>query len=71
LEPADRDLGPAVPPLAAQAANAAHPQRPTPRAPEVEKRPAMGNLALRLITAAVLIPPVIWVCYVGGGCSWR
>jgi phosphatidate cytidylyltransferase len=66
LEPADRDRSPAVPPLAAQAANAAHPQRPTPRAPEAEKRPALGNLALRLITAAFLIPPVIWVCYVGG-----
>ncbi len=66
MEPADRDRSPAVPTLAAQPADAAHPQRPTPRAPELEKRPALGNLALRLITSSVLIPPVIWVCYVGG-----
>jgi phosphatidate cytidylyltransferase len=65
LEPADRDRSPALPPLAAESADAAHPQRPTPRVPEPEKR-ALGNLALRLITATLLIPPVIWVCYVGG-----
>jgi len=66
LEPADRDRSPALPPLTAEPADAAHPQRPSPRAPEPEKRPALGNLALRLITAALLIPPVIWVCYIGG-----
>ena len=66
MEPADRDRSPAVPPLAAAPTDAAHPQRPTPRAPEPPKRPAMGNLALRLITSGLLIPPVIWVCYVGG-----
>jgi phosphatidate cytidylyltransferase len=42
-----------------------HPRPPTPRAPEkVRWRPS--NLTLRLITAAIIIPPVIWVCYVGG-----
>jgi phosphatidate cytidylyltransferase len=66
LEPADRDRSPAVPPFEAQPADAAHPQRPTPRAPEPDKRPALGNLTLRLITSAFLIPPVLWVCYVGG-----
>lgn len=66
MEPADRDRSHAVPSLAAQPGQAGHPQRPTPRAPEPEARPALGNLALRLITSALLIPPVLWVCYVGG-----
>ena len=66
MEPADRDRSHAVPPLAAQPAETGHPQRPTPRAPEPEARAALGNLALRLITSALLIPPVLWVCYVGG-----
>ena len=65
MEPADRDRSPAAAPLASPSAQAAHPQRPTPRAAE-PKRQVLGNLALRLITAALLIPPVIWVCYVGG-----
>jgi phosphatidate cytidylyltransferase len=63
LEPADRDRSPVLPPLAAETADAAHPQRPTPRAPEPERRLGTG---VRLITASLLIPPVIWVCYVGG-----
>lgn len=66
MEPADRDRSPAVEPLGAPAADAAHPQRPTPRAADPLQRRALGNLTLRLITAAVLIPPVIWVCYAGG-----
>jgi phosphatidate cytidylyltransferase len=45
---------------------AVHPLPPTPRAPEAPPRWAPGNLTLRLITAGLLIPPVIFVCYVGG-----
>jgi len=66
LETADRDRRPGGPPLAVPPADAAHPQRPTPRAPEAAKRRPLGNLTLRLITSALLIPPVIWVCYAGG-----
>jgi phosphatidate cytidylyltransferase len=42
-----------------------HPRSPTPRALE---RPHRGpsNLTLRLLTAGLLIPPVIWLCYRGG-----
>ena len=44
-----------------------HPQRPTPHEPEARKRSwAPSNLTLRLLTAAVLIPPLLWVCYEGG-----
>lgn len=43
-----------------------HPLPPTPRAPEAAPRWVPGNLTLRLITAALLIPPVIFVCYTGG-----
>lgn len=35
-----------------------------PKAPESLWRP--GNLMLRLLTAALLVPPVIWVCWAGG-----
>ena len=45
---------------------AVHPLPPTPRAPEAPPRWAPGNLTLRLITAALLIPPVIFVCFTGG-----
>ncbi len=43
----------------------AHPRPPSPREPE-EPRRRMSNLTLRLISAAFLIPPVIWACYTGG-----
>ncbi len=42
-----------------------HPRPPS--APEpVKARWQPSNLALRLITSGVLVPPVLWVCYVGG-----
>ncbi len=40
-----------------------HPQPPTPDGGP--KRRA-GNLALRLLTAALLIPPIVWVIFEGG-----
>ena len=43
-----------------------HPRR-RPRARSA-KKPA-GNLALRLLTAALLIPPVLWIIYGGGSSS--
>ena len=44
-----------------------HPKGPTPLEPAAPRRSwAPSNLTLRLITAAVLIPPVLWVCYEGG-----
>ncbi len=66
MEPADRDRRPAAEPLGTPGADAAHPQRPTPRTADAAGRRMLGNLTLRLITAAFLIPPVIWVCYAGG-----
>lgn len=42
-----------------------HPRSPTPwELPKARWRPS--NLTLRWITAAILVPPVIWACYVGG-----
>jgi phosphatidate cytidylyltransferase len=42
-----------------------HPKPPSPRGPETTRwRPS--NLTLRLLTAVLLIPPVIWACYRGG-----
>lgn len=41
-----------------------HPRPPTP-AGEAPRRPA-SNLALRLLTASLLIPPILWVIYRGG-----
>jgi phosphatidate cytidylyltransferase len=41
-----------------------HPRPPTP-AGEPPKKQA-SNLALRLLTAAMLIPPILWVIYQGG-----
>jgi phosphatidate cytidylyltransferase len=41
-----------------------HPRPPTP-ADGAPKRKA-SNLALRLLTAALLIPPVLWIIYQGG-----
>jgi phosphatidate cytidylyltransferase len=43
-----------------------HPRPPTPPAPPGRRRPRLSNLALRLVTAALLIPPVLWVIYSGG-----
>jgi phosphatidate cytidylyltransferase len=64
LEPADRDRSPAAPPGPSYL-SAPHPLRPSPRAEE-PKRWAPGNLTLRWITAGLLVPPVVWVCYAGG-----
>ncbi|MBW2281652.1 MAG: phosphatidate cytidylyltransferase [Deltaproteobacteria bacterium] len=50
-----------------QADGQVHPRSPTPVEPKPPRRSwAPSNLTLRLLTAAVLIPPVIWVCYEGG-----
>lgn len=60
MEPADRDripLAPSPPP--------AHPRSPTPLPPQ-PKPAGVSNLTLRWITAALLVPPVIWVCWYGG-----
>lgn len=38
--------------------------QPTP--PEAPERNGMSNLARRVLTAAILIPPVLGVCYLGG-----
>ena len=47
-----------------QGSSVPHPRPPTPT-PTRSRRPA-SNLALRWLTAAILIPPVVWVCKVGG-----
>ncbi len=66
MEPADRDRRPAaLPGLGQNDANAPHPLRPSPR-PDEPKPWAPGNLTLRLFTATLLVPPVIWVCWAGG-----
>lgn len=60
MEPADRDRSPfATSPLPA------HPRSPTPL-PEEPARRAVSNLTLRWLTAFLLVPPVIWVCWAGG-----
>ena len=42
-----------------------HPQPPSAREPEKARwRPS--NLVLRLVTTAILVPPVLWICYLGG-----
>lgn len=41
-----------------------HPRPPTPIPPDPPRR--MSNLTLRLLTAAVVVPPVIWVIVDGG-----
>jgi phosphatidate cytidylyltransferase len=68
VDPADRDRAPgALAPTASFGAptGGVHPLRPTPRGPE-EKRSAPSNLTLRLVTAGLLVPPIIWVCFAGG-----
>ncbi len=42
-----------------------HPKAPSPPEPE-QRRWRPSNLTLRLLTAAILIPPVIYVCFLGG-----
>lgn len=51
-------------PSAARERGIVRPRPPTPE-PQAQKRRA-SNLALRLLTAALLIPPVLWVIYQGG-----
>jgi phosphatidate cytidylyltransferase len=41
-----------------------HPRPPTPSGEPPKK--AASNLALRLLTASMLIPPILWVIYQGG-----
>ena len=60
MEPADRDRIPL-----ASSPPPAHPRSPTPR-PDEPKGRAISNLSLRWLTAALLVPPVIWVCWAGG-----
>jgi len=60
LEPADSDRIPL-----ASSPPPAHPRSPTPR-PEEPKPAAVSNLTLRLLTATLLVPPVIWACWYGG-----
>ncbi len=72
-EPGDPSRDPSADPTRGGAssdgdgAGGVHPQRPTPLEPEAPKRSWVpSNLTLRLMTASVLIPPLIWVCYEGG-----
>lgn len=51
-------------PSAAARERVVHPRPPTPSG-EPPRRPA-SNLALRLLTAALLIPPILWFIYMGG-----
>jgi len=44
----------------------AEPIHPRPPTPVGEPRRRAGNLALRLLTAALLIPPIVWVIFQGG-----
>ena len=65
MEPADRDRRPVAAPSGPAPQSAPHPLRPTPREDE-PPRWAPNNLTLRLLTALLLVPPVIWACYTGG-----
>lgn len=63
----DLTLDPARGEAGSDGAGGVHPQRPTPLEPTARKRNWVpSNLMLRLMTASVLVPPVIWVCYEGG-----
>ncbi len=53
-----------IPPEGGSGRRVVHPRPPTP-AGEPSKKPA-SNLALRLLTASMLIPPILWVIYQGG-----
>ena len=70
MEPADRDLRPPTPIGAAAgggqgSGTAPHPLRPSPR-PDEPKAREVSNLTLRWLTAGLLVPPVVWVCWAGG-----
>jgi phosphatidate cytidylyltransferase len=54
----------ASPPEGGAGKRVVHPRPPTPSG-EPPKRQA-SNLALRLLTASMLIPPILWVIYQGG-----
>ena len=48
-------------------ADRVHPRDPTPHKPAQPRRGwTPSNLMLRLFTAIVLVPPLLWVCYAGG-----
>jgi len=55
-----------VPSDAGTPARAREPIHPRPPTPDGEPRKRAGNLALRLVTAALLIPPLIYVIFQGG-----
>jgi phosphatidate cytidylyltransferase len=59
-------LSRAGPPPAAATRLADAPIHPLPPTPEGAPRRRAGDLALRLVTAALLIPPLIWVIFQGG-----
>jgi phosphatidate cytidylyltransferase len=54
----------AIPPESGAGRRVVHPRPPTPEG-EPPKR-AASNLALRLLTASLLIPPILWVIWQGG-----
>ena len=54
----------ASPPEGGAARRVVHPRPPTPSGEPPKK--AASNLALRLLTASMLIPPILWVIYQGG-----
>jgi phosphatidate cytidylyltransferase len=58
-DPGSRPLGSGAP------LETVHPKAPTPPPPE-RRRWRPSNLTLRLLTAGMLIPPVLWVTWVGG-----
>ncbi len=66
MEPTSESAAPVPPDAGATrpADRRVHPRPPSEPLPLRRWRPS--NLTLRLITAAVLIPPLIWVCYEGG-----
>ncbi len=66
--PTSDDRVPAEEPLEYDAsADRVHPREPTPHETAQPRRGwTPSNLTLRLFTAAVLIPPLLWVCYAGG-----
>lgn len=55
------DAGPIQAPLGAEPV---HPRPPTRAVPAGRRK--VSNLALRLVTATLLIPPLIWVIFAGG-----
>jgi phosphatidate cytidylyltransferase len=55
-----------VEPRPADAPSTREPIHPRPPTPDAAPRRRAGNLALRLLTAALLIPPVVYVIFEGG-----